>query len=363
MKKIYFQLSAMNVGGVEKSFLGLLTTFPRDEYEVHLGLLSTKGGYMEYIPDYVHLHCVDCYEPLKRIINDPPLSYIKDFLFCGHIVEAFIHLGLYIMNKIYSNRYLFYRYIMRDVPVEQEEYDVAVAYAGPSQMVDYYVCEKIKAKKKYGWIHFDVTKFGIDKGMTRKLYKRYDKIFVVSETAKEKFDELFPSLRDKTKVRYNIVSKEQVLSMANIGDTFDDEYKGKRLLTVGRLSSEKGQDVTMDALKILVDKGYDVRWYYVGDGKLRSTCEHLAAEKGLSDRVVFLGTKTNPYGYMRDCDVYVQPSRHEGYCITLAEARCFTAPIVATDFTGAEEQLETYSKSIVTGMSAEDIANGIMNFL
>lgn len=363
MKKIYFQLSAMNVGGVEKSFLGLLTTLPREEYEVHLGLLSAKGGYLDYIPDYVYVHEVDCYEPLKKVINDPPLASIKDFIFHGHIIEACIHLLLYILYKIDDNRYLFYKYIMRNVPIVEDEYDIAVAYAGPSQMVDYYVCEKIKAKEKYGWIHFDVTKFGIDKGMARQLYKKYKKIFVVSETAKKKFDLLIPELKDKTEVRYNIVSKEQVLSMAKAGSTFNDNFDGTRILTVGRLSSEKGQDVSIMAMKLLIEKGYNVRWYYIGWGKLQQTCELLVNKMGLKDRVFFLGMQTNPYGYMRDCDIYVQPSRHEGYCITLAEARCFTAPIVATNFTGAEEQLRTYPQSVVTGMSAEDIAEGIIRFL
>lgn len=100
MKKVYFQLSAMNVGGVEKSFLGLLTTLPREEYEVHLGLLSAKGGYLDYIPDYVYVHEVDCYEPLKKVINDPPLTSIKDFLFHGHLIEACIHFLLYILYKL-----------------------------------------------------------------------------------------------------------------------------------------------------------------------------------------------------------------------------------------------------------------------
>ncbi len=362
-KKIYFQLGAMNVGGVEKSFLGLLTTLPQDYYEVHLGLLSAHGGYMDYIPDYVLLHNVECYTPLKRIINDPPLLYIKDFLRQGKVIDAFLHFLFYVQFKFNGNRYHFYKYILRHVPAEPEEYDVAIAYAGPSQMVDFYVCEKIQSKKKYGWIHFDVTKFGIDKGMTRKLYRQYEKIFVVSETAKQKFDEMFPELKHKTEVRYNVVSREQVREMSQKGKTFDDDFSGKRILTVGRLSVEKGQNVTIETLKILVERGYDVRWYYIGDGKLRSECRHLAEELELSNRVVFLGTQTNPYGWMRDCDVYVQPSRHEGYCITLAEARCFTAPIVATCFTGAEEQLKTYPYSVVTGMSASEIAKGIMKFL
>ncbi len=363
MKRVYFQLGAMNVGGVEKSFLGLLTTLPRNEYEIHLGLLSTKGGYMDFIPDYVHVHKIDCYEPLKRVINDPPLACIKDFFLHGHFIEALIHFFLYVRFKFNGNRYLFYKYILRNIPIESTEYDVAIAYAGPSQMIDFYVCEKIKAKMKYGWIHFDVTKFGIDRGMTRRLYKQYEKVFVVSETAKKRFDELLPELKEKTEVRYNVVSKEQILSLADTGKSFDDDYHGKRILTVGRLSSEKGQDVSVEALKKLVDEGRDVKWYYVGEGNLRNVCKQKAKELGISERVVFLGLQTNPYGYMRDCDIYVQPSRHEGYCITLAEARCFTAPIVATNFTGAEEQLNSYPQSVVTGMSANDIADGIMRFL
>lgn len=362
-KKIYFQLATMNVGGVEKSFLGLLTTLSPDDYDIHLGLLSPKGGYMESIPEYVHVHTVDCYDSLKREINDPPLQYIKDYVRHGLLIDAFLHLIFYIIFKINRNRYLFYKYILRNIPQSKEEYDMAFAYAGPSQMVDYYICKKIRAKEKFGWIHFDVKKFGIDVGMTRQLYRDYKKIYVVSEQGKQNFDELFPEFKDKTEVRYNVVSREQCESLAETAPTFDDDFQGKRILTVGRLSKEKGQDVTIDALKILLDKGHDVKWYYVGDGNLRKICEQKARDLGISNRVCFLGTQTNPYGFMRDCNVYMQPSRHEGYCITLAEARCFTAPIVATDFVGAREQLATYPQSAVTGMSAKEMANGIMKFL
>mgnify|MGYP000185235271 CR=1 FL=1 len=66
---------------------------------------------------------------------------------------------------------------------------------------------------------------------------------------------------------------------------------------------------------------------------------------------------------MRDCDIYVQPSRHEGYCITLAEARLFASPIVATNFVGAKEQLANRNNGIVTGFSEEDISAGIMQAL
>ena len=360
-KKLFFLLSSMNVGGVEKAFLGLLTAIPRDKYEVHLGLLQMKGGFLESIPQDITIHHIDCYDAPWRIINDPPLPIIKSLFLKGNIIEAFIQLILYIHFKLTQNRYYFYQWILRKEPKLSENFDIAIAFAGPSQAIDYYICQKVDAPVKCGWIHFDVTKFGIDRGMSKQLYKQYQKIFIVSETGKEKFDQLFPMFKDKTEVFYNIVSPEQVREQAKTGSTFSDEFTGKRILTVGRLSPEKGQNIAIQALKLLIDKGYNVKWYFVGDGKLRKECEQLAQQLNIADRVIFLGTQTNPYGYMKDCDIYMQPSRHEGYCITLAEALCFPNPIVATNFTGAEEQLQSRSNGIVTGMSADDIAQAITN--
>lgn len=363
MKKIYFQLGGMYVGGVEKAFLGLLTTLPRNEYEVHVGFIGSSDGYIKMLPEYVNVHWVDCYKPMKSLINDPPLYSVRNLLKLGHVFDAIVYFLLSVHYKMTKGRYWFYQYMMRNVPVESEQYDIAVAFAGPSQMIDYYVCKKIRAKKKYGWIHFDVTKFGIDVPMTRKLYRVYEKIFIVSETAKEKFDGMFPEFKKKTVVRYNVVPHEQIVRLADDGDSFNDDFKGKRILTVGRISTEKGQDVAIDALKILLDRGFDVRWYFIGEGVSLQSCKDKVERLGLTDNVRFLGVRLNPYPYMKDCDIYVQPSRHEGYCITLAEARCFAAPIVATCFTGAEEQLKTFPKSVVTGMSAEDMANGIQSYL
>ena len=360
MKKIFFLIHSMNVGGVEKALLGLLSILPLNEWEVHVGLIHKKGGFMDFLPKEVKIHEVSCYAKQWRLINDPPLQNIKQMLKSGKLMEAFVHTLLYIHFKLTHNRYWFYKYILRNEPMFPEEYDLAVSFAGPSQMMDYYICEKVKAKKKCGWIHFDVSKFGIDKGMTAQLYKKYDKIFIVSETGKKIFDQMFPQFADKTEVFHNVVSPEQVISMAHTGPTFDDNFKGKRILTVGRISEEKGQRVAIEALKILIGKGRDVKWYFVGEGKDKPYCEQLAREYGIADKVVFLGTQTNPYGYMKDCDIYMQPSRHEGYCITLAEALCFGNPIVATDFTGAREQLDKRTNGIVTGMAADDIAQGII---
>jgi glycosyltransferase involved in cell wall biosynthesis len=296
----------------------------------------------------------------KEVINEPSLKIIKALFVLHRFVEAFVQMVLYVIFKATSNRYLFYQYVMRNEPMLPGEYDVAIAYAGPSQTIDWYVCRRVQAKVKCGWIHFDISKFGIDKGMTRKLYKDYKKIFVVSETAKDIFVKTFPQFSDKTEVFLNIVSKKNIERLAREPFDFTDKYNGVRILTVGRISPEKGQNVAIEALKILRDKGADVKWYFVGNGAFRKACEAQAVELGVEEFVTFLGTQVNPYPYMAHCDIYMQPSRHEGYCITLAEARCFGAPIVATNFTGAREQLSTRKNGVVVDMDAVSIAQGVL---
>lgn len=363
MKRIFFLVHSMNVGGVEKSLLSLLSVMPLDQYEVHVGLIHKEGGFLSFLPPQVIVHEVNCYEKYWQLINDPPLQNIKKMLKSGQLVDALVHLLLYVHFKLTANRYWFYRFILRKEETFPLDFDLAVSFAGPSQMMDYYICEKVKAKRKCGWIHFDVSKFGIDKGMTRLLYKQYDKIFIVSETGKQIFDQIFPQFAHKTELFRNIVSREQILSMAGWGPSFDDTFDGKRILTVGRVSEEKGQRVAIDAMKILLDRGCNLRWYFVGEGTDLDYCKQLVKEYGMSDRVVFLGSQTNPYAYMKDCDIYMQPSRHEGFCITLAEALCFDKPIVATNFTGASEQLQTRDNAVVVGMSAADISSGILAVL
>ena len=297
------------------------------------------------------------------MIQNPPIIGIKRLIRHGNLIEAFVQSLIHIQYKIVPDRYWFYKYIIRKEPSLPCIFDLAISFAGPSSMIDYYICEKVVAKKKCGWIHFDVSQINIDKRVIERLYKKFEKIFIVSETGKEIFDEKFPQFADKTELFHNVVLQEQILSMADKAPTFNDHFDGKRILTVGRLSEEKGQRFAIDALKILLNKGYKVKWYFVGEGNHRNSCELLAEEYGIRENAVFLGTQTNPYGFMKNCDVYVQPSRHEGFCITLAEALCFDNPIVATNFTGAQEQLQNRQNGVVVGMSARNISDGVIKAL
>ena len=74
---------------------------------------------------------------------------------------------------------------------------------------------------------------------------------------------------------------------------------------------------------------------------------------------MFLGRKKNPYPYMKHCDLYVQPSRHEGYVITLVEARALCLPILSSDIPSAREQIQDGINVYIADLSAEALADKI----
>ena len=206
-------------------------------------------------------------------------------------------------------------------------------------------------------------KIGFNKKFAEKNYKKFDKIFVVSEEGKEKLINLIPALNNKIEAFFNIISCNLIENMSKNEKGFNDSFDGVRILTVGRLSKEKGQDLTINVLARLRNEGYKVKWYCVGDGPDKENYYNKIKDLGIEDYYILLGSKLNPYPFMKECDIYVQPSRHEGYCITLGEARCFDNPIVTTNFTGANEQIKNGETGLVCDISEEAIYKSIKKLL
>ena len=242
--------------------------------------------------------------------------------------------------------------------MDGELFDMVISYNARTEICSYYAMEKVRAKVKCFWIHQDVSYITNRFEMMNRFGRDSSKIFLPCEEAKRRFDIVFPNLKDKSDVFYCIVSVEKILRLASQGETFNDSFSGKRLLTVGRISDEKGQKMAIRALKILLEKGKDVKWYFIGDGKDKDVCKQIAKELDIEKNVVFLGANTNPYRYMKDCDVYVQPSLSESFCMTLTEVLCFGNPIVCTNFCGVE-QLKGRSNGYIVDISVEALADGV----
>ena len=363
MKKILFMCINMNIGGTEKALLTMLNEIDDSKYDITLLMLEEYGGFLNEIPSFVKVKYVDEYKSIKPFVNEPPKILIKRLIRNKEYLTGLTTLSSYSISKITNNISYYYRYILRNVKKIDEEYDLAVAYAGPMDFITYFVLNKIKAKKKVQWIHFDITKIGFNRKFAERNYKKFDKIFVVSEEGKEKLINLIPALNNKIEAFFNIISCNLIENMSKNEKSFDDLFDGVRILTVGRLSKEKGQELTINVLARLKNEGYKVRWYCIGDGPEKDNYRNRIKSLDIENDYILLGSKLNPYPFMKDCDIYVQPSKHEGYCITLGEARCFDNPIVTTNFTGANEQIKNEVTGLVCDISEQGIYQAIKRLL
>lgn len=339
-KKILFMVSSMNIGGVEKSLLSLLSVIPKDKYDITVLTLEKKGGFLEYIPEHVKLREAEWFKDIRPIIMESPQNTIKRYLRARNIFKIPSFIYSYYKSKNTGDRYIYYKNILKSIPNSNEYYDAAIAYAGPTEIIDVYITHKVNANKKIAWVHFDISQHKINEKLYEKLYGKFDKIFAVSNEANKKLNEIIPSTRDKSEVLLNIISKDLINEMVEEEIEFDCEFDGIKIVTVGRLSKEKGQDLAIKTLYKLKKMGYIVRWYCIGDGIARGDYENLIRQNKLENDFILLGEMPNPYPYIKKSDIYVQTSKHEGYCLTLAEAKCLCKPIISTNFIGAYEQLE-----------------------
>lgn len=113
------------------------------------------------------------------------------------------------------------------------------------------------------------------------------------------------------------------------------------LLTLGRLSPEKGQRVLLEALALVpASAAARVRLLVVGDGAERAALETLAQTTSTDGRVRFLGWRTDPHRCLGAADLFVLPSLREGLPLALLEAMAVGLPIVATAVGGVPEALD-----------------------
>lgn len=358
-KKILFMVSSMNIGGVEKSLLSLLSVMSKEKYDITVLTLEKKGGFLDYIPSYIKVEEAAWFKEIKPIIMESPQKTIKKYLKENKVFKILTFIYSYYKSKNTDNRYIYYKNILKSIPENEDEYDVAIAYAGPTEIIDAYITHKVKAKKKIGWVHFDISKHKINEKLYENLYEKFDKIFTVSNEANKKLNEIIPSTVNKSEVLLNIISKELINEMAKEDINFDNEFDGVKIVTVGRLSKEKGQDLAIKALANLKKDGYKVRWYCVGEGNSREEYESLIKDNKLEEDFILLGATPNPYPYIKNSDIYVQTSRHEGYCLTLAEAKCLCKPIVTTNFTGAYEQIEHGINGLIVPLNEDYIYKNV----
>lgn len=355
MKKILFVIHSLGFGGAERSLVNLLNELPREKYEVELLLFQRKGSFLTQLPDWVkvldtprELNCL--YGPLKKA-GALAIPKVLGKL-CSKVARR-----TYKERNAWRWKHVFRRLI----PRLSTHYDVAVAYTGVE--IQYFVADCVTADKKIVFIHNDYRTAGYSARDDEPYFAQMDAIATISPQCLQVLEEEFPQYKEKLYCLENITSSKVIRDRAMEFDPPEYRAQGSMLLSVGRLGHQKGFDIAVDAARILKDRGVQFQWYILGEGGLREKLQKQIDGHGLTEEFVLLGARSNPYPYMRACDVLVQSSRYEGKSVVLDEAKMLCKPIVSTAYPTVGDQVIDGLEGLVTAMSAEGVAEGIIKML
>lgn len=131
------------------------------------------------------------------------------------------------------------------------------------------------------------------------------------------------------------------------------------LLYVGRLGARKGLDLALRALAEVDDEG--VEFLIAGTGRHEETLRELARELGIADRVWFLGYVPDqdlPVLYS-SADVFVLPSRYEGFGLVLLEAMACGTPVIGADAGGIPTAIGDNDTGLIVQRDVDALAEAL----
>ena len=313
-KKLLFVTTALWVGGIESALVNLLGELAAD-YDLTVALLRNDRALAPELPNGCRLLVAERDTWLTRLTEPPTApSRLHRALDWGFSALRWVEEG---------------RHVRQLARLTGRDYHRILIFSQNAAGVG------LRAFPKEKPILFYHQGSAPDRV---KNWNRCGKIVAVSEPLAEEMRSKFPELSEKVVAIPNILTGERVLRR---GSEFDPGFPADtfNIVTVGRLHHDKGPDLAVEAAAILRDRGLNFRWYLVGNGPEEAHLGEKIQEYGLETAVILTGLRENPYPYMKNADLYVQPSRVEGWGLAISEARILGRPVIATDTLGARAQL------------------------
>ena len=173
---ILLHIGGLGAGGAEKSLVSFLDTLPKERYNVDLMLLNNGGLFRNMIPGYIN-------------IIEPPFPYNCLGISPTNWRFYIKHNPKYLIKKIYSLFKLKKGYLPTgqilwplwsdEIKTNVKEYDVAMSYI--EGLPNYYIIDKVKAKRKILWIHNEYTKLGYNKEIDKDYFEKADAVVTISD--------------------------------------------------------------------------------------------------------------------------------------------------------------------------------------
>ena len=342
MKKILIFVDSLNEGGVTKVLLDLLENINREKYDITVMTLYNQGVYISEVKQYArYTYCFNIPN-----FNDHSLKaelYRKYWGGMLRLPESF-------MYKCFV----------------KEKYDIEIAFMhGWSTKV--ISGSNNKKSKKIAWVHVDLVTWnrvdGVFKNLEhhKKAYSKFNEVICVSQTVKEGIEKKYNV--KNARVLYNPINREKILKLSK--EKIDDINLSNKfkLISVGRLSEQKGYDRLLRVFKMLKNDVIDIELILVGNGDKYNELNKYIVENKLEKDVTLLGFKENPYKYVRASDLFVCSSISEGFSLVIGEAMAVGVPVVSVDCPGPNEILDYGKYGKLVNNSEEDLYNGIKEMI
>lgn len=342
----------MTIGGVQKSLISALKALDYNKYDVTLYLRKNRTDLLPFIDKRVNI-----------IINTDPNRYYRKPYAVILQFKALIAKLLGKKNKADELNNTLEERIRQDAMQYEKQtyfgnthYDIAVAYV--QGYVALFVDKCINADKKIIFYH---TSTNDTPEIHNAVIPDYTTVAALHEQQKALLEEWYPDSIGKIKIVENYTDKELITEQSK---EFSIPETDKTILcSCGRFAPVKGFDLAANAAKILKKNNVDFIWYFVGDGPERGNLEHKITEYGLENNIIITGMQKNPYPYMADCDIYIQPSYEEAMPVTIIEAHRLGKPVITTATVGGCKLVENDKNGLICEIKPDAIAESIINLI
>ena len=342
MKKILMVAQTLSGGGTEVALVELINHLDTKKYEITLLLMDKDTSFIDRI---------------KRKIK---IKYLKfDDMFWHNLVSMNTMVGKAIKKANINSSLKIYDIALKHIysSVFNKKYDLAIDFYGYGSFTTAIVADKVNASKKVTWLH-DAKMSWIKN--VEEYFDKYNKIFCVSKSVKASFDKLYPQIDNKSEVFYNLIDKTNIIRKSTEFVPHNFKKNKFNIVSVGRLTEQKGFDIALESAKILKNRGLNFQWFVVGEGRDRKKLEKKMRKLNLNNFFFFLGQRANPYPYIKNGNVFVLPSRHEGYGLAVLEARVLKKPVIVSNIPVYKEQIINNKNGLISELNAEDLSNKIM---
>lgn len=334
MKKILFFVTSLAGGGAEKVLVNLVDHIDKRKYDVTVMTLFDVGINKRFLSKDVEYKHV-----FKRIIKG------NSYFF-----------------KLFSEKFLYRRMI-------KDNYDIIVSFfQGPTTRI-VAGCSNPDTKLVQ-WIHNEFHSKDKIVACYRnvnecvRLQKKYDATVYVAKTVRDIYLKSFPEIKKKDIVLYNVVETDTIRKLANEAVNEDLYSADVTLVSVGRFVPQKSFDRLLSVLSRLRRENlFNVTLLLLGSGELERQLKLKAKQLKIDDVVTFLGYKENPYKYIKNADLFVCSSLHEGFSTAVTESLIVGTPVITTQCSGMKELLGENEYGLIVENNEEALYRGIERLL